>query len=25
LFNLFESFWYVVTGVNAFFTKKIIW
>jgi hypothetical protein len=25
LFNLFESFWYVVTGINAFFTKKIIW
>ena len=25
VFNLFESFWYVVTGINAFFTKKITW
>ena len=25
LFNLFESFWYVVVGINAFFTKKITW
>jgi hypothetical protein len=25
VFNLFESFWYVVTGINAFFTKKIKW
>lgn len=24
-FNLFESFWYVVVGINAFFTKKITW
>lgn len=25
LFNLFESFWYVVVGINAFFSKKIKW
>jgi cellulose synthase/poly-beta-1,6-N-acetylglucosamine synthase-like glycosyltransferase len=25
LFNLFESFWYVVVGINAFFSKKITW
>ena len=25
VFNFFESFWYVITGINAFFTKKITW
>lgn len=25
VFNLFESFWYVLVGINAFFSKKITW
>lgn len=25
IFNLFESFWYVLVGINAFFSKKITW
>jgi cellulose synthase/poly-beta-1,6-N-acetylglucosamine synthase-like glycosyltransferase len=25
IFNLFESFWYVVVGINAFFSRKITW
>lgn len=25
IYNLFESFWYVIVGINAFFSKRIQW